>query len=112
MDKWNNDTCQCECKKYHKCKTDYSWNPSTCIWENGKHLKSIAYTSVIVYDEIIYAMDTVSTNVVNTIPSSATSTVSTIFYKKIRYKMDCYIWHTVLLLGCFLKPLMIQMKLV
>ena len=22
-----NGTCHCECKKYHKCKKDYSWNP-------------------------------------------------------------------------------------
>ena len=32
--KWNNKTCQYECKNYHKCKKDYRWNPpSTCIWE-------------------------------------------------------------------------------
>ena len=29
--KWNDKTCQCECKKFRKCKRDYSWNPSTCI---------------------------------------------------------------------------------
>ena len=29
--KWNNETCQCECKIYHKCKEAYSWNPSTSI---------------------------------------------------------------------------------
>ena len=27
--KWNNKTCQCECKYYWKCKKDYSWN----LWE-------------------------------------------------------------------------------
>ena len=27
--KWNNKTCQCECKNYWKCKKHYSWNPST-----------------------------------------------------------------------------------
>ena len=52
--KWNKETCQCKCKNYHKCKKDYSWNPSTCICENSKHLKSIADTSVIESDEIIY----------------------------------------------------------
>ena len=45
--KWNNKTCQCECKNYHKCQKDYSCNPSTCICENDKYLKSIADTSVI-----------------------------------------------------------------
>ena len=49
--KWNNDKCQCECKKYCTCKKDYSWNLSTCICENGKYLKSII--SVGVCDEII-----------------------------------------------------------
>ena len=39
--KWNNKTCQRECKNYHKCKKDYSWNPSTCICDNSKYLKSI-----------------------------------------------------------------------
>ena len=43
---WNNDKCQCECKKYHTCKKDYSYNPSTYICENGKYLKSIPDTSV------------------------------------------------------------------
>ena len=23
--KWNNNTCQCECKSYHKCEKDYTW---------------------------------------------------------------------------------------
>ena len=52
--KWSNKTCKCECKNYHKCKKDYSCNPNTCIYENSKYLKSIADTSVIAYDEIIY----------------------------------------------------------
>ena len=34
--KWNNKTCQCECKNYHKCKKHHSWNPSRCICENSK----------------------------------------------------------------------------
>ena len=38
--KWNNETCQCECKNYHKCKKDYSWNHGTCNCENDKYLKS------------------------------------------------------------------------
>ena len=37
----NNETSKCECKNYRTCKKDYSWNPSTCIRENGKYLKSI-----------------------------------------------------------------------
>ena len=56
--KWNNKTCQCECKNYCKCKIYYSWNPSTCISENSKYLKS---TSVTECDEIISVMDIVST---------------------------------------------------
>ena len=45
--KLNNKTWQCECKNYCKCKKYYSWNPSTCICENSKFLKSAANTSVI-----------------------------------------------------------------
>ena len=42
---------------------DYSWNPSTCICENGMYLKSIVDDLAIVSNEIIYVMDIVPTNV-------------------------------------------------
>ena len=38
--KWNNDKFQWECKKYCTCKNDYTWNPSACICDNGKYLKT------------------------------------------------------------------------
>ena len=72
--KWNNNTCQRECKNYHKSKKDYSWNPNTCICENSKYLKSIADTSVTKRDEIILVMDIVSTKMTNTIATNVTST--------------------------------------
>ena len=65
--KWNNETCQCECKNYHPCK---SWNPSTYICESNKYLKSIADTSVIVCEEIISDLDIVSTKITNTIAAN------------------------------------------
>ena len=37
--KWNNETCQCECKSYQTCREDCGWNPSTCFCANGKYLK-------------------------------------------------------------------------
>ena len=89
-EKWNNDKCQCECKSYHKCKKDYSWNPSTCIFENSKHLKHYVNDRRIVCDEVIHVIDIVSTNVTSTISINSED-------KKVRYKMDCYILHTVLL---------------
>ena len=75
--KWNNKKCQCECKKYRSCKNDYSWNPSTCICGKSKRWKRIVDDSVIAYDEIIYVMDIVSTNMTNTIPTNMTNTIST-----------------------------------
>ena len=45
-EEWNIKSYQCECKNYCKCKKGHSWNPSTCICENSKYLKSIADTSV------------------------------------------------------------------
>ena len=50
----------------------YSWNPSICICENGKYLKSIADSLVIECDEIINAIDSVPTNVTNTISTNIT----------------------------------------
>ena len=51
--KWNNKTCQSACKSYHKCEKYFSWNPSTCMFENSKYLKSIVDTSVTKCDEIV-----------------------------------------------------------
>ena len=64
-EKWNNDKCQCECKKYGTCKKDYRWNPSIYICDNSKRLQYIIDYSVVVCDETVYVMDTVSTNVAN-----------------------------------------------
>ena len=33
-------------RNYPKYKKDYSWNPSTCIFENSKYLKSVNDISV------------------------------------------------------------------
>ena len=49
------------------CKKDYSLNPSRCICENSKHLKSIADSSVIACDEILSVMDIASTKKTNVI---------------------------------------------
>ena len=92
-------------------KKDYSWNPSTCICENSKYLKGIADTSVTECDEIIIAMDIVSTKKANTIATKKTNTIARkktnaietnvmstasidCYIKKIR---DFYILHAVLL---------------
>ena len=97
--KWNNDKCQCESKKYRVCKEDYNWNPSMCTCQNSRYLKSIADTSVIVCDEIITSTDIVSTNVTSIISTNCTSTMLTNSDdKKVRYKIDFYILHTVFLL--------------
>ena len=92
--KWNNKTCQCECKNYRTCKKDYGWNPSTCICENNKYLKSIANTSMIECDEVIIIVDNVSTKKRNTIATNVTSTASINCHSK--KERDCYILHTVL----------------
>ena len=62
--KCNNETFQCKCKTYDTCKK-----------VSGKYLKSIADTSVIGCDEIIYVIDIVSTNMANTLLTIVRSTV-------------------------------------
>ena len=49
---------------------------------------------MIAYDEIISVMDIVSTKKTNTITTNATKNC---YSKKVRYKIDCYILHAVLL---------------
>ena len=54
---WNNDKCQCECKKRHICEKDYIWNPTTCSCGNGKCLATIIDDSAIICDKIIESYD-------------------------------------------------------
>ena len=69
-------------------------DPATCRCKNGEYLASSIDDSVMMCDEIVNAEDNISTNV----PTYVMSTVSTNSYnKKVRYKMGCYILHTVLL---------------
>ena len=89
--KWNNKTCQCEFKNYHKCKKDYSWNPCACICENSKYLKSISGTSVIALDEMISVMNIVSSKTTNAIAQSVTKNFQS------KKAGDCYVLHIVLL---------------
>ena len=51
-------------------KKNYNWNPSSCVCENSRYLKSIVEYSVVVCDEIISVMDSVSANVTNTISTN------------------------------------------
>ena len=92
--KRDNRLCKCECKNSRKCRKRYSWNPSACICENDKYLKSIADTSVIAYDEIISIINIVSTKMTNAI---ATNVSINYHNKKVRWKIDCYIFYSVLL---------------
>ena len=64
------------------------------VYENSKCLKNIADTSMIEYDEVISAMDILSRKITNTIATNVTKNPHT---KKVRYKFECYIFHTVLL---------------
>ena len=54
---------------------DCSWNPTRCICENDEYLKSIADTSVVVYDEITDVMDIGSTKMKNTIAANVTKKI-------------------------------------
>ena len=74
---------------------NYSWNPSTCICGNSKHLKRISDNLWNACDEIVYVMHIVSTNMTKTISTNA-STSSDV--KNVRYKTNCYIFRTVLLM--------------
>ena len=44
---WNNDKCQCECKKRHVCEKYYLLNTATCSCENRKYLANIIDNSAI-----------------------------------------------------------------
>ena len=75
--KWYNKTRHCERRRYNKCKKDFSQNPSRCICENSKYLKSIAATSVTDCDEIVIFMDIVSIKKTNTMATKKRNVTST-----------------------------------
>ena len=75
-------------------KKYYSWNPSTCIWESSKYLKVISDHSKFLCEEIISVMDIASTKMTGT---KATNLSINSDDLKVRYKTDCYILDTVLL---------------
>ena len=58
--RWNNNKCQCKCRKRHLWKNDYSWNPATCSCENGKYLAIFMDDSAIMCDDVLesYAKET------------------------------------------------------
>ena len=74
--KLNNDKCQSEWNRSCTSKKHYSWNPSTCICENKRYLKSVADDAVTECDEILNFMDSASTNMTTSISSNALSTMS------------------------------------
>ena len=94
---WNNETCKCECKNYHKREKDYSQNPSRCICGNSKYLKSVADTSVDKCDEILIFIDNLSTKKTNTITTNVTNTASINCHVKSKRFDINNILHTVLL---------------
>ena len=81
-------------QKYRSCKKDYNQNTNTRIFENSKHLKRIDDTSVIACDEIISVVDIVSIKITNTIATNLSINFDS---KKVRYEIDFYILHIVLL---------------
>ena len=63
------------------------------LWEY-KYLKSVAHTSEIDCDEMVFFIDIVATKMANTIATNITSTTSTSInshWKKLR---DCYTLHS------------------
>ena len=55
---WNNDKCQCECKKMSCMWRKIMFkNPSACNCEHGKDLANIMYNSAIMCDEVIESYD-------------------------------------------------------
>ena len=83
---------------------NYSWNCSTCIYENSSCLKSIVDDLVVVCDEIINVVNSLSTNMTNAISANFTSTVSINFDdKKVTCEENNCIIHTIsLVIICLL----------
>ena len=70
---------------------DVKVSVESIVCAKNRYLKSIVDNSVIVCNEIVSITDSVSTNVISSVPANVTSNVSiNSDNKKIRYKMNCY----------------------
>ena len=73
------------------------------VGDNSRYFKDIVDNTVIAREEMINFIDSGSINCINIISANVTSTVPKNFDgKKIRYKMDCYIFYTFLLVTMLL----------
>ena len=124
-------SCDCKCKfNSTACNSNQKWNNDNanasvkceCIVRaqkfivgvlayNSRYLKSIIDGSVMMCDDIINVANSVSTNGTYTLSTNVTNTVITKVTrtvpinsdgKNVRYKMDCYILYTVLLVDILL----------
>ena len=89
---WNNKYANVNAKIIANTKKVIDGNPSTCICENNRYLKRYCW---YFRDEIVIAMDIISTKKQNTIATNVTSNASINFYSK--NVRDCYILRKVLL---------------
>ena len=89
--KWNNETCPCECKVIVHARKIIVGILAHVF------LKIVSIEKILLMIQklcVMNVMDIVSTEMTNTI---ATNVSTNSDGKKVRYKMDCYILHTVLL---------------
>ena len=63
------------------------------LWEY-KYLKSVAHTSEIDCDGIVFVIDIVATKMANTIATNITSTASTSINSHRKKVRDCYMLHS------------------
>ena len=92
-------------KSIKKCKNDYSWNPSICICEKNRYLKSINDTSVITCNEIM--SQTVCQQMWQILYQQISQVSTNFDNKKVRQKMDYHILNTFLLAIILLSIIMI-----
>ena len=92
-------------KSIKKCKNDYSWNPSICICEKNRYLKSINDTSVITRNEIM--SQTVCQQMWQILYQQISQVSTNFDNKKVRQKMDYHILNTFLLAIILLSIIMI-----
>ena len=104
---WNNNKCHCECKNSITdcvCKSNYIWNTSTSDCEVAEYIENYAYMksydSVITYVEIIVVVAKSYNNISENVEP-------VLLIKKTKYKMDHYIFHTIVLVPISLLLLII-----
>ena len=100
-------------QKHHVCERNCTWDPSTCICENGKYLGIIIGDSEIICDELREVAKSIPTKTVlkKTNPINFNKKKRNLYNRKILYFTRFFINYHITIVNCSCLPLILKSSL-